>query len=209
MPKLTLLTATRRLGGRVKAESLRRFTRVTFPAHWQRGAPHPACCHQGMCPVSCCALWLEAAVSLRMRPWCAACGASHRHSSQPLRPQLLILVTSALSEWLCGVPGWGVWDLVLPMLTEVSGWACRRVPELFPSRGALRELGLGPEQRLAFKHHGWQASLGRPAGKLPRQYGQRCEAGSGTWSTSAHFKGQSRRPYCGGATKGLQSPSAG
>lgn len=98
VPKLTLLTATRRLGGRIKAESLGRFTRVTFPAHWQRGAPHPACCHQGTCPVSCCALWLEAVVSLRMRPWCAARGASHRHSSQPLRPQLLILVTSALSE---------------------------------------------------------------------------------------------------------------
>lgn len=145
MPKLTLLTATRRLGGRVKAESLRRFTRVTFPAHWQRGAPHPACCHQGMCPVSCCALWLEAAVSLRMRPWCAACGASHRHSSQPLRPQLLILVTSALSEWLCGVPGWGVWDLVLPMSDRGVRLGLQEGTRALPLAGC--PAGAGPRPR--------------------------------------------------------------
>lgn len=132
-------------------------------------------------------------------------GTAHSPSGHGCSSLWLVLSQSGSVGCLDGACG----SWCCPCLTEVSGWACRRVPELFLSRGAPWELGLGPEQRLVFKRHGWQASLSRPAGKLPWRYGQRCEAGSGTRSTSAHFKGQSRRPYCGGATKGLQSASAG
>lgn len=95
--------------------------------------------------MSCCALWLEAAVSLSMRPWCAACGASHRHSSQPLRPRLLILVTSALSERLCGVPGWGTWVLVLPMSDRGVRLGLQEGTRALPLAGC--PVGAGPRPR--------------------------------------------------------------
>lgn len=132
-------------------------------------------------------------------------GRAHR----PLRPRLLILVTSALSDQLCGMPAWGMLASVPPVSDRGVRLGLQEGTRALPLAGCPRELGLGPEQRLAFKRNGWQASLGRPAGKLPWWYRQRCEAGSGTWSTSVHFKGQARRPYYGGATKGLQSASAG